>query len=265
MKVRDMRQPGWAWCKNELIREHGSELGPYGIATYMALASFSGKDESARPSIRTIAETIGASKSSVKRSIDDLVSLGWIKVQHRKDGKKNKSNIYFLLPSPVNGSSQNGGGVSENPGVGSERTEGGSSQNCKEEPTEEEPTEEADHAHTPASDGDRYDFSFLPQRDLDEHLDDILDTVNSLQVTGKLDLKDLKRATVGGLSMNRSERRALSRFAKDHTDAEIIAAATMVAKKGLSLSTMPKFAEQWAKEEQKTSRLDRFETWGAGT
>ena len=116
--IRDKRTQGWAWVHNALVREHGAELGVYGIAVYTALATYAGRDETAYPSYKTLADAVGCSRRKAIDAIKDLERLGWIKVEkrHTTDNPQlQSSNLYTLLPCPVNdvhgGSARNSSGV----------------------------------------------------------------------------------------------------------------------------------------------------------
>lgn len=113
--VRDHRQPGWFWASNEMIDQAGAELGPYGIAVYMALARWAGKDGTCYPSIATIAKKLGCSSNKVRESLKNLTEAGWIKIEKRTDGKRHQSNLYILLPPPQDeeGASQDEEGTSQ--------------------------------------------------------------------------------------------------------------------------------------------------------
>jgi hypothetical protein len=103
--VRDTRNKNWLWMRRELLREHGSELGAHGIAVYAAIASFAGANETAYPSMKTIADLIGCSRKTVKRRIKDLHRLGWIAYEKRyRDDGSPTSHRFFLLPCPVHSS-----------------------------------------------------------------------------------------------------------------------------------------------------------------
>lgn len=110
--VQDKR-PKIFWSYVSLVREHGPEIGPYGIATYDALSIMGGESGVCCPAIRTIATMIGASETAVKDSLKKLAELGYISIEPRyKDGNpmERTSNQYTLLPQ----------------GVGRQKTQGGS-------------------------------------------------------------------------------------------------------------------------------------------
>ena len=100
MDVRSIRQPGWFWARNELLTEHGAELGPYGIAVYCALAMHADNEkQTARPGAERIAELIGCSVRKVKQTIKQLDALGLVCIEERYDDDgTRKSNRYWLLP-----------------------------------------------------------------------------------------------------------------------------------------------------------------------
>ena len=72
---------------------------PYrNVAVYQYLRDRAGKKGYCWPSIRTIAEDIGMSKSTVKRGIADLAKQGFIRVEnrYRENGGKT-SNLYRMI------------------------------------------------------------------------------------------------------------------------------------------------------------------------
>ncbi len=116
IEVRDLRRGGWAWFDTTLIRRDGPTIGVYGIATYSALAALADGGTVAGDkfplSIPDIAKAIGCSDGMVRKSLRQLESLGWIRIEYRKitldDGKViNDTNIYYLLNTPQQGIAAN--------------------------------------------------------------------------------------------------------------------------------------------------------------
>lgn len=102
--IRATRNQNWLWFRRELLREHGDELGPYGIATYAALACHAGEGETARPSMSTIADMIGASRRKVQECIRQLHELGWVRYEKRERGDgSDTSHRFYLLSCPTDG------------------------------------------------------------------------------------------------------------------------------------------------------------------
>lgn len=139
--IRDIRQPGWLWADRNLIKRDGDKLGPYGIAVYMAIAAHTNnEDQSAYPSISTIAKMIHCSIRQVHREIAKLEELGWIQVERRYNEEKgvHYSNLYYLLDDPQGGSdSQSLPGDSQSPGVVTPSQGGSDSQSHKLKPFNE--------------------------------------------------------------------------------------------------------------------------------
>lgn len=66
-------------------------------AVYMYLKSRSDKEGKCFPSIKTIANDLDISQSTVKRALRELESNGYIKkVARYRENKGNTSNMYFL-------------------------------------------------------------------------------------------------------------------------------------------------------------------------
>lgn len=125
IEIRDHRQPGWFWAQNEVLDEHGREIGPVGVAVYMVLARYAlNRTQEAWPGLRKIAAMIGTRRKQVRPAIVKLEELGLITVEKRV----RRSSVYTLLDLK-------GGGVgetppservgSEEPQVGSEEPQGG--------------------------------------------------------------------------------------------------------------------------------------------
>ena len=121
--VRDTRNKNWLWMRREMLRRDGHELGAYGVAVYAAIASFAGQEQTARPSLSTVAEMLDCSRKTVKRRLNQLCELGWIAYQprEREDGSKT-SHRFHLLQCPYE--SQSTPPDSATGGVPSELREG---------------------------------------------------------------------------------------------------------------------------------------------
>lgn len=72
---------------------------PYrNIAVYQYLRERAGKRGYCWPSVATIAEDIGMSKSTVKRALMDLKKKGFIQIENRYQENGGKtSNLYHIL------------------------------------------------------------------------------------------------------------------------------------------------------------------------
>ena len=105
MKIRDRRQRNWFWIDNCIIRHYGRELQASGIAVYTTLCCHAdnGTQESF-PSLKTMADLLNLSPSTVRRALRKLAGLGLILTEPRlrPDGGQT-SNTYILLNPPVIG------------------------------------------------------------------------------------------------------------------------------------------------------------------
>src|SRR5713101_7370627 len=72
--VRDQRRFGWFSIDNEIIDEHGGQIGAYGVAVYNVISRHS-RNQVAKLSQRDIAATLGISQDRVRKSLADLVDL----------------------------------------------------------------------------------------------------------------------------------------------------------------------------------------------
>ena len=116
IEVRDGRRPGHFWADSKLIRRDGAALGVYGIAVYCALCTYAdNKENTAYPSVASIARIIGCSPRKVRSCLGQLKEMGWLHVEPRHaknaEGKRiHLTNIYYLLPTPK-GAAQDAQGV----------------------------------------------------------------------------------------------------------------------------------------------------------
>ena len=92
IKVRDLRNGDWYWINKVLLDEYGERLKPIGIAIYNCLAAHANQEGFCFPSHKHIANKIGASISSVQRSIRQLIKLGII-----RKSRQRYHNLYYLL------------------------------------------------------------------------------------------------------------------------------------------------------------------------
>ena len=90
--VRD-RRPGYLRVDNDLYDRFGAQLGPYGLAAYMALCRYANQDSECWPSYSTIARGTGMSKRQVMREIVKLEGLKIIAVERNQ----HTSNVFILL------------------------------------------------------------------------------------------------------------------------------------------------------------------------
>ncbi len=130
--VRDSRTRGWFWVDNELIDELGPELGPYGLAIYMALCKHAdNNDQTCYPSYATLARETGMSRRQTMRAIRKIEGLGLITIEPRTtEAGDPTSNLFRLLAkSNWRGSdSQSPPSDRESPGVVTGSHQGSDSQ-----------------------------------------------------------------------------------------------------------------------------------------
>ena len=90
--VRD-RRPGFLRVDNDVYDRFGAQLGPYGLAAYVALCRYANQDSECWPSYSTIAKGTGMSKRQVMREIVKLEGLKIIAVERNQ----HTSNVFILL------------------------------------------------------------------------------------------------------------------------------------------------------------------------
>jgi hypothetical protein len=75
--VRDQRRFGWFSVDNEIIDNHGPQIGAYGVAVYCVISRHS-RNQVAKLSQRDIAAGLGISHDRVGKSLSALSELGLI-------------------------------------------------------------------------------------------------------------------------------------------------------------------------------------------
>lgn len=71
------------------------------VCTYAVLAEAANQDRTCWPSVATIGDRAGQSEPTVRRNINELRNLGWVKVEERRreDGSQT-SNVYRIYRTP---------------------------------------------------------------------------------------------------------------------------------------------------------------------
>jgi hypothetical protein len=102
IRVISRRRPPWAWFDKRIITRYGRQLGPHGIAVYMALTVHAdGELQTCFPSYQTIAKQIGVSKPTVLKAIKLLLTLHLISKQAMQSPEGDPGpNLYTLLDIP---------------------------------------------------------------------------------------------------------------------------------------------------------------------
>lgn len=90
--VRD-RRPGYLRVYNDLYDRYGAQLGPYGLAVYVALCRYANQESACWPSHTTIAAGTGMSRRQVIREVNKIEQLGVIAVER----SKHSAHVYILL------------------------------------------------------------------------------------------------------------------------------------------------------------------------
>ena len=97
MEITSRRKHPFYIVDNAVIDIHGKQLKPNGIAVYNALCRYADREGTCYPSIMAIAKKIGASRCTVLRAIQKLVSLGLVEVETRYSSNGDRaSNLYIL-------------------------------------------------------------------------------------------------------------------------------------------------------------------------
>src|SRR4029453_11278023 len=98
------RRPGeWFWVDTAIVATYGPQIGAYGVAAYVALATHAkGKTQDCWPSIARLARGWKLSRATVKRTLRKLREVKLIATDARTDPAGDPtSNTYTLLdPTP---------------------------------------------------------------------------------------------------------------------------------------------------------------------
>ncbi len=111
IKFEDGQRRDFFIVGNDVMRNHGKNIGPYGIAIYCAVLLFANSDGSgAFPSIGTLAEVAGMSERQARAVLARLESEGLLRITRRVDGDgRRTTSSYTALGSPVKAPMLDGG------------------------------------------------------------------------------------------------------------------------------------------------------------
>ena len=90
--IRD-RRPGYLRVYNDLYDRFGAQMGPYGLAVYVALCRYANQDSECWPSYNTIAKGTGMSRRKVIYEIKRMEELHIIAIERNQ----HSSNVFVLL------------------------------------------------------------------------------------------------------------------------------------------------------------------------
>jgi len=207
--VRDTRNSNWLWMRRELLREHGNELGVYGVAVYAALASFADSSNTAYPSIQSIADMVNCSTNKVRESIRQLCKLAWIGYEKRhKESGRQTSHMFYLLECPIDGEGS--------------RDEGGTPHSMKGDPSRDEDEVERKEVSHSSSAGARDSDAVRAYEDVFPRQ---LKPRQAEEVHAKVDDIDLWRAVLKWWNMNgyrvKSVGRMLNKYRQTDSEADL--------------------------------------------
>lgn len=95
--IKDGRA-GFYMVQNAVLDEYGARMGPFGIALYNALCRFAGRDHTAHPSLKRLAEITGMSRRAVVTHLQRLADLGLVSVEQRTaEAGDADTNLYTIL------------------------------------------------------------------------------------------------------------------------------------------------------------------------
>src|SRR6059036_4116825 len=94
--LHDARRTYHFWVDDVIIDQFGPQVGPYGLAVYMALARRATRG-TAFPSIKRLALDTGMSRASVKRALTTLENLGLLGRERRRDDDGDMDTTLYTL------------------------------------------------------------------------------------------------------------------------------------------------------------------------
>lgn len=143
-ETRDRRRKDWFSIDDEVIVNHGPNIGAYGIAVYAALCKHASGSERVRIGLSQLAKLLKMGRATLLKTLDVLKKEGLISIEA---GDRAHVSVYTILQVTKNragGSIQNqedeeGGSIQNQGGSIQNQTppKGGSDQNCNQ--IEDEP------------------------------------------------------------------------------------------------------------------------------
>ena len=165
--LHDARRTYHFWVDDIIIDQFGPQLGPYGLAVYMALARRATRG-TAFPSLKRLALDTGMSRASVKRALNTLESLGLLQRARRRDDDGDMDTTLYTLqdvshyhtpspsPTPQGVSPEHRGRLCESLGVGSEGANGRLCESHEGSPTKDAHLEGSSPSVSPPDGGDTH-------------------------------------------------------------------------------------------------------------
>ena len=88
---------GWFWLENQVV-DLIPEIGITALSVYIVLCRHAGKDRTAFPATRTIANIISKSRRTVHRAITRLIDAGLVQADSRDRGNGSATSSVYTLP-----------------------------------------------------------------------------------------------------------------------------------------------------------------------
>jgi len=100
VQIRSQRHAHWAWFDHALIDDHAHQIGPIGVALYVALARYANHHTGqCWPSLVRLSRQLGMTRLTARRYLQRLVDQGLITVQERP-GHTFLVTLLDILPPP---------------------------------------------------------------------------------------------------------------------------------------------------------------------
>lgn len=101
IRVHDRRRRGWFPIDNVIIDAFGPELGPAGLAAYLAIVRHAhNNDDATVLFLRTLGEKTGISMTTLRETIRKLERLDLVQVFELVESTGQKANEYVVLEVP---------------------------------------------------------------------------------------------------------------------------------------------------------------------
>jgi Helix-turn-helix domain len=102
INIRDERDRPWSWFDNGIIQQYGKEIGPYGIAVYMALLTYVDRQRECYPSLTTLSKVLGIGRAKLVSTLKLLAARGLVRMENRQlsfddQPRRRASNLYTIL------------------------------------------------------------------------------------------------------------------------------------------------------------------------
>lgn len=100
LEVRDLRSNPYLRVEKKVIFNYLKEIGDAGFVVYAYLCARADEHDRCFPSIGRMASDLGKSTTTVQGALKRLYACGLVRHEKRREGSRNKANVYVLLDAP---------------------------------------------------------------------------------------------------------------------------------------------------------------------